>query len=140
MVAEVPKSGPLGMGGLPKTVMLFDPHHGFQIVFFETAQKSWLWYPGNRKSLPADVRQDAKQLCFRYGGRSYNPVTDKRGGDWACTPRFVHEGLTVASEDGDVFNLAGGQVPYVRGKCDGTQRFGRGSVDPGLYRQGCVGD
>ncbi|MFC4217344.1 hypothetical protein ACFP4H_20775 [Pseudophaeobacter arcticus] len=123
-----------------KTVMLFDPQHGFQIVFFETAQKSWLWYPGNRESLSADVRQDSKQLCFKYRRNSNNPVTDKRGGGWSCLPRFLHEGLTVASEVGDVFNLAGGHAPYIRGKCDGTQRFGRGTVDPGLYRQGCQGN
>lgn len=139
MMEAKPESEILAVSNSPKTVMLFDPYHGFQIVFFETPQKSWLWYPGNGNSLPAHVRQDPKQICFKYGRETYNSVIERRGGRWSCMHRFVHEGLTVASEAGDVFNLASGQVPYVRRRCDGTQRFGRGSVDPGLFRQGCRG-
>lgn len=139
MMAEIPESAAPVEEASPRTVMLFDPFHGFQIVFFESAQKSWLWYPGNGQSLPADVRQNSEQLCFKYGHKTYNSVTGRGGGEWSCTPRFLHDGLIVASVRGDVFDLRGGRVPYVRDKCDGTQRLGRGSVDPGLFRQGCRG-
>ncbi|WP_019298004.1 MULTISPECIES: hypothetical protein [unclassified Leisingera] len=120
-----------------QTLMLFDPQHGFQIVYFASEEQSWLWYPGNRISLPASVRQEADRICFKYPAESFNPVTKAVGGNWNCIPNFLHDGLTVAAAEGDVFNLSAGTVPYRRSKCDGTGRFGRGTVDPGLYRQGC---
>lgn len=120
------------------TRMGFDPHHGYQITYLESADKSWLWYPGNAVSLPAGVRWERKSICFRYGQNTYNPVVKKRGGSWSCIPRSFYKHLTVASAPGDVFNLASGVVPYRRGKCDGTKYFGRGDVDADLYQLGCA--
>lgn len=119
------------------TVMYFDPFHGYQIVFFETPETSWLWYPGNRTSLPALVRYKGSDVCFKYGSHTFNPVIGKQGGSWDCTPRFILDGLAVASGEGDIFGLSDGTVPYRRRKCDGTDGFARVNVDPGLYKQGC---
>ncbi|WP_152912647.1 hypothetical protein [Candidatus Rhodobacter oscarellae] len=120
-----------------QTSVSFTPQHGFQIEYVETVAKSWLWYPGNRVSLPAIRRSSATEICYTYGKSTFNPVTSQSGGTKTCIPKSIADFTTLASVPGDVFALSTGKVPYNRKKCDPTRVFANAPIDPDLFRRGC---
>jgi hypothetical protein len=113
------------------------PVHGYQITYFQDQHTSWLWYPGNAISLRAEVKFTESQVCFTYSSKTRNRATGKRGGQPSCIPKNFLEYTKAAERTGDVFGLARGTVPYVRGKCDPTDKFRSVNVDADLLRIGC---
>ena len=116
----------------------WDPSHGFQVTFYETPERSWLWYGGNNIALPAQWKKEPRaqselgkpltgvldhRVCWKYGTDTYNPSTKKGGGEFDCTLAINTLQMTVGAIDGDVFNLKSGQVPYIRKKCDAPDEF-----------------
>jgi len=137
-VASPPATDPATSGAYGgRTFLSFTPAHGYQITYIGEQGTSWLWYPGNAISLPAEVNILATSVCFTYGGETWNPVTAQKGGKLACMPRTFFDYANVAEMDGDVFGLASGAVPYRRSKCDPTQEFGTPPVDQDLLKLGC---
>ncbi|MEP4197417.1 MAG: hypothetical protein ABJL99_17485 [Aliishimia sp.] len=115
------------------TYLSFDPGHGYQVTFMRGDNVSWLWYPGNQRSLPASWKVEATRnaICWKYGSRTYNPVTKQGGGQFNCSPLGLVQRTKVAALKGDVFNLSSGQIPYRRKKCDAPSEF---SFDQSAYR------
>lgn len=50
-------------------------------------------------------------ICYKYGRRTYNPVSGTRGAKLQCTPAGVSEESIVELRSGDIFGLAGRKVP-----------------------------
>lgn len=97
---------------------------------------SYLWYPGNRVVLPAPWKLKGRKMCFLYGRNTYNPVTQKGGGDWKCTGIKNWKRSIVDQARGDVFNLAKRRAPpfvLSRERTSISKLAGRppGRVDPG---------
>lgn len=103
------------------TFQHYDPFHGMQLEYYHPDGAAYLWYPGNKISVPSNWEfrgertdeADDRVLCYKFGPRIYNPVMKVWGGDWECQPihmatRFIEERVF-----GDVFNLASGRVPWV---------------------------
>lgn len=120
------------------TYLSFDPDHKFQITYYETPERSWLWYGGNEVSLPAQWKLEKRdfgknggpeqieatpRICFKYGANTYNPLADIKGGDFKCTILSNSLMGLVSSLEGDIFNLSSGTVPYVRQECDAPDEF-----------------
>ena len=95
------------------TQMTFSPGHGTQVEYLAKDGRTFLWYPGNTVVLAGEWKTEGADICFRYGGNTYNPVTKHRGGGWECTPLKIHTSVVVEQKKGDVFGLAGRkQVPF----------------------------
>ena len=95
------------------TIMTWDPGHGTQVEYYDGAGHSWLWYPGNRVVLPGQYKLQGDDICFAYGGNTYNPVTGQRGGGWECQNLKVEQQFTVDRSKGDVFHLKNARkVPF----------------------------
>ncbi|WP_155838207.1 hypothetical protein [Hyphomonas beringensis] len=120
------------------TYMSFSPDHGFQVTYYESESRSWLWYGGNDIALPAEWKLEKKDvdetgahqlagdqtlICWKYGANTYNSSTVTTGGKFQCTALVNALQVTVSSLDGDPFNLSSGAVPYVREKCDAPDEF-----------------
>lgn len=107
--AEVPEE----LGG--HTVLFYNQAHGVQVEYFTRSGRTFLWYPGNPRSLPGrwKTEMDGKLICFGYPKNSYNPVTKKRGGGFNCRLMIDFERNVTQTCKGDVFNLASGKLPYV---------------------------
>ena len=120
------------------TYLHFDPQHKFQVEYYESRSRTWLWYGGNDVALPADwelrfqiTSEDGtpltgnfrNRICWRYGQNTYNPATKQSGGQFDCTLLVNSLNLTVGALAGDPFDLASGNVPYVRQKCDAPDEF-----------------
>lgn len=96
-----------------QTVVTFDPGHGTQIEYYDADGSTFLWYPGNRVILPGQWKLKGKDICYRYGANTHNPVTGQSGGGWECMPSALHQSAIVETANGDVFGLAGRQkVPF----------------------------
>lgn len=73
-----------------KTFRAFDPQHGNQVEFFARDGTVSLWYPGNSDLVPGRWIAEPlningpTQICFKYGLDSFNPVTERRRGNWEC--------------------------------------------------------
>ena len=102
-----------------RTLFFYEKQHGNQIEYFAPNGFAYLWYPGNRRSVPsqwrlaADKKTGTATICFKYPRWGYNPVTKQYGGKWECRPfsRFwSHTNGKPAV--GDVFNLSVGMVPF----------------------------
>ena len=95
------------------TQMTFSPGHDTQVEYLAKGGGAWLWYPGNTRILAGEWKTDGPDICFRYGGNTYNPVTKHRGGGWECTRLKVHSSVVVEQKKGDVFGLTGRKkVPF----------------------------
>ena len=105
------------------TYLSYDVAHGYQVIYYESATRAWLWYPGNEVTLPADVKIDDERVCWRYGANTYNPATRGEGGAFDCTSRVRSRRTKVGVREGDVYGLASGKPPYVRRKCDVPDGF-----------------
>lgn len=131
-----------GIDGAPpdggRTEVSFTPQHGYQIQYISSDNgKSWLWYPGNSRSVQGRRFETSDEICYIHPRNSRNPVTGRTGGSKECEPKFLASYLTLEIVPGDVFNLTSGLVPYVRQKCDPTDRFRTVQVDKDLFRLGC---
>jgi len=106
----------------PAPLVLFKGH-GFQVEYYESENKSWLWYPENERSLLSEWKFDGNSVCFKSDENTYNPVTNTQGGSFACQDLELSRKLTVSRLDGDPFNLASGTVPTKRDKCVAPSEF-----------------
>lgn len=98
---------------------------GYQVEYYGADGKAYLWYPGNkatnvgryvvRPSMePVNIFGDKAGvvICFDYGPDSYNPSTGKLGAE-ECQSAYAFIAGIRGKRPGDVFSLAGGQLPYV---------------------------
>lgn len=109
------------------TYLTFSKAHGFQVNYIAHNQRSWLWYPGNRKGVPEIYKRDTlggrPVLCWKHPNNSYNPVTRKQGGNFACEDLGLAQKTVVAYLPGDPFRLASGTVPYRLKRCTAPKAF-----------------
>jgi hypothetical protein len=103
-----------------RTYLSYSKGHGFQVNFIQSGGRAWLWYPGNRAGVPElwKTEQNGRLLCWAHPSSSYNPVTQQKGGPFACENRQFALRTVVAELRGDPFDLAAGGIPYQRNKCD----------------------
>lgn len=109
------------------TYLSFSRAHGFQVIYLAPQGKAWLWYPGNRAGVPEEYRRDVvsgqQALCWRHPQNSFNPVTQQRGGSFACQSLQVSQRAIVSSLPGDPFSLRTGRVPYPLERCTAPSQF-----------------
>lgn len=113
---------------MPNTTYLsFSTAHGFQVNYLAPQGKAWLWYPGNRRGVQEEYKQDAvagqKAICWRHPSSSYNPVTQTTGGGFACQSLSFSQRTIVAALPGDPFSLKTGQVPFPLERCNAPIQF-----------------
>jgi hypothetical protein len=99
-----------------RTMIPYDVFHGTQIEYHRADGRSFLWYPGNARAVPANWRvqldRNGHDICWQYPSRSYNPITGQTGGRWECdSDRSYFRGLSQIVV-GDPFGLATGAVPF----------------------------
>lgn len=102
------------------TVVSRDPNsfieeHGTKVEYHAADGRSFLWYPGNRSVVVGqwDVRADQNGrilLCYKYGNNTYNPVTQRRGGQWNCSRSDLQVSELLI---GNPFGLKAGPVPKI---------------------------
>ena len=109
------------------TYLSYSGAHGFQVNYIGSGGKAWLWYPGNSVSLPEEYKLDEvrgiKALCWRHPGNSYNPVTKKSGGQFACQSLELSRKTIIAKRNGDLFGLSSGRIPYRLNRCKAPSEF-----------------
>lgn len=109
------------------TYLSFNKFHGFQVNYIAPGGRAWLWFPGNSKSVPEEWKLDTvngiKAICFRHSSNSRNPATGRRGGAFQCQSLDLSQKTIVARLQGDVFNLASGEVPYRLSRCEAPDAF-----------------
>ncbi|WP_147405720.1 hypothetical protein [Cereibacter sphaeroides] len=133
----IPSPGYLGLLGndvdpqAPRpgyTVATDSVGNGIQIEYFAPDGRSYLWYPGNRTVVPAQYRYGLvipndgstgriATIEFLYPANSVD-MLGRRGGKWESRGISDYRIYVMASQEGDVFNLSSGKVPYVRRGCD----------------------
>lgn len=116
-----------------RTVFFSGGGHGTQVEYFANDGRAYLWYRGNRASVPSNwktaspsngdipgppipITQGDVAICFQYPSRSYNPATKTFGGEWQCRSSFLFAENIVAILEGDLFNLSSGRLPAVMPK------------------------
>lgn len=109
-------TAPLAYAG--RTIVFHDPFHGTQVEYYAANGDTFLWYPGNRRSLKGrwERRPATEEVCFRYGPRTYNPVTGSAGSRWSCIAQASHRASARGSCAGDPFKLASGRLPFALAK------------------------
>lgn len=109
------------------TYLSFSGAHGFQVNYLGADGHAWLWYPGNRRGVAEEYQLSyawgEKVICWRHPSDSYNPVTRKKGGDYACESLDLAQRSIVAVLKGDVFELKSGAVPYRLDRCQAPEAF-----------------
>lgn len=97
------------------TILFYNRAHGVQVEYYTNSGRTYLWYPGNTRSLPDHwkTKMDGKLICFGYPENSYNPVTGERGGGFKCRLTRDFQSNVTQTCKGDVFKLATGNIPYV---------------------------
>ena len=113
-----------------RTIVFYEPSHGTQIEYFAPDGGAFLWYPGKSRVVAGKYKLDGNKICFQYGKNTYNPVTRQAGGNWKCSPSFVHRYSGKKACSGDPFNLKTGNIPFrlkkesylsaeIKSQCDG---------------------
>lgn len=109
------------------TYLSFSRAHGFQVNYLAPQGRAWLWYPGNLRGVPEEYKKDVisglQAICWRHPENSFNPVTRRSGGGFACENLSFAQKTIVAALPGDPFNLKTGQVPYRLDRCTAPTRF-----------------
>lgn len=109
------------------TYLSFSGAHGFQVTHLAAGGTTYLWYPGNLGGLMGDYKRDTvgghDVMCWRYGPKTYNPVTKTRGGQFDCQEMEFTRKTIVAQLSGDPFNLTSGRVPYPMARCTAPREF-----------------
>ncbi|WP_170763836.1 hypothetical protein [Ruegeria lacuscaerulensis] len=100
------------------TYASFDAGHGYQVEYLSPDGRAYLWYPGNRKTVVGKWKILLDEVCYRYGSNTFNPQTRQRGGSWNCEYTGILGYRVTAFQQGDVFNLKSGNLPYVRKRCE----------------------
>ena len=99
-----------------KTFLFFSESHGTQVEYLHPAGDSHLWYPGNRGTVYGNwifKQKDGRyNICFKYGKRTFNPVTRSRGGKWRCKDIADFSSQLTEIRSGDVFDLSSSKVPH----------------------------
>ncbi|TRD18904.1 hypothetical protein [Palleronia caenipelagi] len=98
------------------TMITYNPQHGTQVEYHRADYRSFLWYPGNTRPVPADWKtypgdRENPEICWKYPVSSVNPVTRQRG-NWQCTDLGRYAYRLVQIIEGDPFSLASGAVPF----------------------------
>lgn len=110
-----------------RTYLSFSKAHGFQVNYLAPQGKAWLWYPGNQRGVPEEYKLDViagkDAICWRHPSNSYNPVTRRQGGSFACESLALSRGTIVAELPGDPFSLSSGRVPYRLDRCKAPSLF-----------------
>lgn len=104
-----------------RTFRHHDPFHGTQFEYYAPDHTAFLWYPGNDRSVASawsvkgqrTAEGDERQICFVYGPRIFNPVTQTWGGRPECEPIEKQTLFVKESVEGDVFDLESGNVPWI---------------------------
>ena len=81
---DYPRVGTTYLSFAPPTGNTLIQGHGFQISYYADDDQSWLWYPGNQRSLPEEWKVEDRQICYRHPDGTYNPVTREIGGHFQC--------------------------------------------------------
>lgn len=115
-----------------KTYISYGDFHGYQVSYYASSTKSWLWYPNNNKALPGQWKRDGLLICFKRGPNTYNPATQQRGGSFQCTVHHELRKTILAELKGDVFGIAGGKIPYKLQRCKPPKEFG---LEPELVKK-----
>lgn len=116
------------------TYLSFSRAHGFQVNYLAPQGKAWLWYPGNQRGVAEDYKLDVvagqKAICWRHPSDSYNPVTRKQGGAFACQSLALSQRTIVAALPGDPFSLKSGRIPSTLERCTAPSlfRFDRNAI------------
>ncbi len=109
------------------TYLSFSRAHGYQVNYLASGGRAWLWYPGNSVGVKEDWKRDTvagtRALCWRHPQRSYNPVTKRSGGRFACQSLELSQKTIIARLGGDPFGLASGAVPYRLNRCKAPDAF-----------------
>ncbi len=109
------------------TYLSFSSAHGFQVNYLAPQGKAWLWYPRNRRGIAEEYKRDIvsgrEAICWRHPSNSYNPVTQKTGGAFACQSLAFTQRTIVAALPGDPFALGTGQVPFPLERCRAPVQF-----------------
>lgn len=122
-----------------KTLVTNSGSHGVQVEFHSRSGKTFLWYPGNRNSLPGrwlviDPPDRSVRLCYKYGTNTYNPVTKTSGGEFLCRPMRASINQVKFICDGDPFKLSSGRLPFNLAEPNALERVkavcGRSLVRP----------
>jgi hypothetical protein len=121
-----------------KTRLSFSSQHGPQVAYARPDGAIFLWYPGNPVVLQGrwKVRENvtdymrggellrslkSADVCFQYGGNTYNPATEQRGGNFSCVPLRALQLVHREALPGDVFGLSRRPAPpFVLGREDAT--------------------
>lgn len=80
--------------------------HGTQVEYLAADGRTFLWYPGNRTILAGQWKRQGDNVCFAYGGNTYNPSTGHRGGGFECMPFQLYWGTIEQRMPGDILGLA----------------------------------
>lgn len=106
-------SAPLDFKG--NTIAFYDGRHGIQIEYYASNGRSYLWYPGNTRTLQGrwQKREADGKVCFKYPSYARNPVENKRLGDWNCKSASSLKAAQRFTCSGDVYNLSSGKIPFV---------------------------
>lgn len=104
------------------TYKSYSKAHGTQVEFLAANGSAFLWYPGNRVLVVGrwETRDFdspySPDMCFKYGGNTYNPVTKTVGGNWTCRHGrgFIRQANGIVRND--IFDLQSGRIPFVMPK------------------------
>ena len=97
-----------------RTIVYYGGGHSVQVEYYSPKGRAYLWYPGNRRSLPGKWKISESKICFTYGTNTYNPVTKRKGrAAFRCSPIRRHAKNKKYACLGDVFKLRTGRLPYV---------------------------
>lgn len=119
-----------------RTLLFYDTQHGTQVEYHSSDGKTYLWYPGNSVIVPGSwkvqsnpnltltrggSKKPSPEICFKYPASSFNPVTQRQGGDWQCRVSIAYGVNLQESRQGDVFGLSKQlPVPFVLPKSKQT--------------------
>lgn len=99
------------------TNMSHDAGHGTQVEYLSPKGGAWLWYPGNAGIVAGKWKRSGAQICFAYGGNTYNPVTGHKGGGWECMDYRLWWASIGERVEGDPLKLEGAtKVPFKLGR------------------------
>jgi hypothetical protein len=105
-------SQPLEFSG--RTLVFYGGGHGIQVEYYARNGRSYLWYPGNSRSVRGQWKNSSggSHVCFRYPANTYDPVKNKQLGDWNCKSKAKVQRMAKSTCKGDPFRLSSGKVPY----------------------------
>lgn len=109
------------------TYLSFSQAHGYQVNYLGKNGRAWLWYPGNSVVVAEEWKRDTvagqKAVCWRHPAKSYNPVTKRYGGSFACQSLALSQRRIIARLKGDPFALSSDKIPYRLSKCSAPKEF-----------------